>query len=140
MVRYSQSRLPFLFPTTQQGALMKLIEGRKGYLYVEYSEPYQFNNLIALMKEVLVVCETESYQKFLVNISGMTGKVAPMERFELAVKGAGLFQYKGKYAFVYRKEEINHFAETVGANRGLNARIFSSMDEAMKWLGVNEEQ
>ena len=90
------------------------------------------------MKEVLVVCETESYQKFLVNISGMTGRVTTMERFELALKGVSLFQFKGKYAKVYRKEEINRFAENVGANRGLNARIFSDMDEALKWLGVNE--
>lgn|GEM_PF-1734058 len=119
---------------------MKLIEGRKGYLYVEYSEPYKFNDLIHMMHEVLVVCEKESYKKFLVNISNMTGKVTPMERFELAVKGASLFLYKGRYAVVYRKEEINRFAETVGVNRGLNARIFSDMDEAMKWLGVNEEQ
>ena len=119
---------------------MKLIEGRNGYLYVEYSEPYQFKKLIALMKEVLVVCETESYQKFLVNISGMTGKVATMERFELAMKGVSLFRFKGTYAIVYRKEEINRFAENVGANRGLNALMFSDMDEALKWLGVNEEQ
>jgi hypothetical protein len=124
-------------PTSEQP--MKLIEGRNGYLYVEYSEPYQFNNLVDIMNEVVALCKTENYQKFLVDISGMTGKVAPMERFELAVKGASLFLYKGKYAIVYRKEEINRFAETVGVNRGLNARIFSDMDEAMKWLGVNEE-
>ncbi len=117
---------------------MKLIEGRKEYLYVEYSEPYHFNNLIDMMNEVLTLCQTESHQKFLVNISNMTGKVSPMERFELAVKGASLFLYKGKYAIVYRKEEINRFAETVGVNRGLNARIFSEMDEAMKWLGVEK--
>ena len=131
---------PFLFPAFQPGAPMKLIEGRNGYLYVEYSEPYQFNKLIDLMKEVLVVCETECYQKFLVNIKGMTGKVATMERFELAMKGVSLFRFKGKYAIVYRKEEINRFAENVGANRGLNALMFSDMDEALKWLGVNEEQ
>ncbi len=130
---------PFFNPYTSE-LPMKLIEGRNGYLYVEYSEPYQFNNLVDMMNEVLVVCETESYQKFLVNISDMTGKVAPMERFELAVKGASLFLYKGKYAVVYRKEEINRFAETVSVNRGLNARIFIDMDEAMKWLGVNKEQ
>lgn len=118
---------------------MKLIEGRNGYLYVEYSEPYQFNTLIAMMKEVIAICEKEDYQKFLVNITEMTGKVGPMERFELAMKGVSLFQYKGKYAIVYRKEEINRFAETVGVNRGLNARIFSDMDEAMTWLGIENK-
>jgi hypothetical protein len=119
---------------------MKLIEGRSGYLYVEYSEPYLFDNLIDLMKEVLVVCETESYQKFLVNITEMTGKVSPMERFELAVRGVSLFQFKGKYAIVYRKEEINRFAENVGVNRGLNAHIFCDMDEAMQWLEIGNEK
>ena len=118
---------------------MKQIEGRNGYLYVEYSEPYQFNNLIDLMKEVITFCKTENHQKFLVNIVNMTGKVSAMERFELATKAVLLFQYKGKYALVYRKEEINRFAENVSVNRGLNARIFSDMDEAMKWLGVNEK-
>ena len=118
---------------------MKLIEGRNGYLYVEYSEPYQFNKLIDLMKEVLVVCETESYQKFLVKTSAMNVNVAPMERFELELTGVSLFPFKGKYAIVYRKEEINRFAENVGANRGLNALMFSDMDDALKWLGVNEE-
>ena len=42
---------------------MKLIEGRNGYLYVEYSDPYQFNNLIDLMKEVIAFCKTENHQK-----------------------------------------------------------------------------
>jgi hypothetical protein len=63
-----------------------------------------------------------------------------MERFELAMQAVKLFQNKGKYALVYRKEEINRFAENVGVNRGLNARIFSDMDEAMQWLGVENEK
>lgn len=118
---------------------MKFIEEKTGYLYVEYSEPYNFSKLIDLMKEVIAFCETKNYQKFLVNIVNMTGKVSSMDRFELAIKAVPLFQLKGKYAIVYRKEEINRFAENVGVNRGLNARIFSDMDEAMKWLGINEE-
>jgi hypothetical protein len=43
---------------------MKLIEGRNGYLYVEYSEPYQFNNLIDLMKEVIVVVKRKAIKNF----------------------------------------------------------------------------
>lgn len=119
---------------------MKLIEGRNEYLYVEYSEPYQFNKIVELMYEVITICETESYQKFLVNISNMTGKVRQIDRFELAMKGVSLFQYKGKYAIVYCKEEINSFAETVGVNRGLNARIFDDMNEAISWLGIENNQ
>ena len=44
---------------------MKLSEGRKEYLYDEYSEPYHFNNLIDMMNEVRTLCQTESHQKFL---------------------------------------------------------------------------
>lgn len=116
---------------------MEIIEARNGYLYIEYSEPYQFKNLIQLMEKVLDYCKTNEYKKFLVDISGMTGKVRSMERFELAVKGTALFRKFGKVAVVYRKDEINRFAENVSVNRGMDARIFEDTNAAKEWLGVN---
>ncbi|MBL8107761.1 MAG: hypothetical protein JNJ72_19490, partial [Anaerolineales bacterium] len=55
---------------------------------------------------------------------------------EIGVQGSLIFRNLIKVAVLYRKEEIDWFAETVSKNRGLNAKIFSQMDEALKWLGV----
>lgn len=115
---------------------MKSIERRNGYLYLEYAEPYTFENFITISKQVFETCKAEQYQKVLVNVSEMTGKVKALERFEIGVQGALIFRNKVKIAVLYRAEEIDWFAETVSVNRGLNARIFSEMEKAMEWLGV----
>ncbi len=117
---------------------MPIIERRNGYVYVEYAKPFNFEKFITISKQVVKICVAEHYQKLLVNISQMTGKVKPLERFEIGVQGALIFRNKVKIAMLYRAEEIDRFAETVSVNRGLSARIFSEMDQAMEWLEVEE--
>ena len=53
---------------------MKSIERRNGYLYLEYAEPYTFENFITISKQVFETCKAEQYQKVLVNVSEMTPK------------------------------------------------------------------
>lgn len=115
---------------------MTNIERRTNYLYLEYSESYTYQNYLAISKQVAAICQAENYKKVLVNASKMVGKVKPLERFEIGVKGALIFRNRVKIAVIYRKEEIDWFAETVSVNRGLNAKIFSELHEAMKWLEV----
>ncbi len=115
---------------------MKKIEQRDGYIYVEYDEEYSIQAFVSISKQVFDLCQTENYKKVLVNATQMQGKVKTLQRFELGMQGALIFRNLIKIAVVYRKEEIDWFAETVSKNRGLNARIFSEMDEAIKWLEV----
>lgn len=117
---------------------MENIERRNGYLYLKYSEPYLLEKFIAISKQVYNICLAENYRKVLVDVSNMPGKVRTMERFTIGVEGALLFRDKVKIAVLYRPEEIDKFAETVGVNRGLNGRVFSDMDQALIWLGIEE--
>ena len=66
----------------------------------------------------------------------MPGKVKTIQRFEIGVQGSLIFRNLIKVAVLYRPEEIDWFAETVSKNRGLNAKIFSEMDQAMEWLEI----
>lgn len=115
---------------------MENIERRNGYLYLKYSEPYLFERYIAISKQVYNICLTENYSKVLVDILDMPGKIKTMDRFTIGVEGTLIFRGKVKIAILYRTEEIDKFAETVGVNRGLNGRIFSDMDQALTWLGT----
>jgi len=118
------------------GEIMINIERRKHYIYLEFSEPYTREKFFSISNNVLEICEKENFKKILVNIQNMPGRVMAMERFELGVQGALLFSHKATIAVVYRKEEIDGFAETVGVNRGLSARIFSDVEKACEWLEV----
>lgn len=115
---------------------MKTIEQRDGYIYVQYDEEYSFDVFVSISKQVFDLCQKENYKKVLVNVTKMPGKVRTFQRFEIGVQGSLIFRNLIKVAVLYRKEEIDWFAETVSKNRGLNAKIFSQMDEALKWLGV----
>jgi hypothetical protein len=115
---------------------MKTIQNQGPYLLVKFTDPYQLDQLVELMKEVGAVCRGENLSKVLVDLHEMPGKVSTMDRFQLGVEGANIFRGLAKVAVVYRKSEMNWFAETVSKNRGASVRVFSETDEAMKWLDV----
>ena len=126
--------LPFLLDRCEP--FMKKIEQRDGYIYVEYDDEYSLEVFVSTSKEVFELCQAKGCRKVLVNVTNMPGKVRTFQRFEIGVQGALIFHNAIKAAVLYRKEEIDWFAETVSKNRGLNAKIFSQMDEALQWLAV----
>ena len=119
---------------------MKKIEQRDGYIYVEYDEEYSIEVFVSTSKHVFEICQTKNYRKVFVNITHMPGKVKTIQRFEIGVQGSLIFRNLIKVAVLYRPEEIDWFAETVSKNRGLNAKIFSEMNQAMEWLEVENIQ
>lgn len=117
---------------------MKKIEQRDGYIYVEYDEEYSIEAFVSTSKQVFDLCQKGNYKKVLVNVTNMPGKVRTFQRFEIGVQGSLIFRNLIKVAVLYRQEEIDWFAETVSKNRGLNAKIFSKLDEAIEWLEVEK--
>ncbi len=113
-----------------------MIENKGNYLYVEHSKPFELNSFVALMDEVAEECRRQNIRKVLVDVRAMPGKVNFMERFKLGEAGAEIFRGVAQVGLVYRKEEINWFAETVSVNRGANVRIFADLEETMEWLGI----
>jgi hypothetical protein len=116
---------------------MKTIENKGGYVSVYYNNVYRFEELIELMKEAFERCRADDCSLLLVNLQDMPGTLKTMDRFKLGVQGAGIFKGMIKIAVVFRKAELNWFAETVAVNRGMNARVFGDMQTARKWLGLD---
>jgi hypothetical protein len=114
---------------------MKILTVRESYLFIEYSEPYQLGVGIALIQEIAETSRHAGLHKVLCDVRGMLGKIPVMEIFQLAVAGASAFRGL-QVAGVYRKEDIDPFAEAVIQNRGGNVRIFSSIAKAKEWLSV----
>jgi hypothetical protein len=114
---------------------MRTLAIKEGYLLVEYSEPYQLDPCITLIKEIGEICRREGLPKVLCDVRGMMGKINILDSFQLAVTGAGAFRGL-QLAGVYRQEDIDPFAETVIRNRGGNVRVFSDIERAKEWLRV----
>jgi hypothetical protein len=119
---------------------MKTIEAKGGYIFVQYDEVYSKSVLFDLIEKTYKMSKELNCRKLLADISKMTGKVSTMDRFEFGVYGSCLYQDGYMIAVVYSEEEINRFAETVSVNRGVNARVFSDIDKALEWLGIENNK
>lgn len=115
---------------------MKIVENQGEYLFVKFTDPYQLDTIVELIKEAAAACVEENLSRALVDFREMPGKISTADRFQLGVEAASAMRGLLKVAVVYRRSEMNWFAETVAKNRGANLRIFSEMDEAIKWLDV----
>ncbi len=114
---------------------MKTLSVRKDYLFVEYSEPYKFGVCLALIQEIADTCIRDELRKILCDVRGMTGKISVIDSFQLAVAAASAFRGL-QVAGVYRQEDIDPFVETVVINRGGNVHMFSDIESAKAWLGM----
>jgi hypothetical protein len=118
---------------------MNVIENRGGYIYASYDGQYEYEKLLELAKEAAKSCNQDKPAKVLANLLNMTGKVEPFDRFKLGVQGAKIFRNTiAQVAAVYHQTEIDRFAENTAVNRGMNTRIFSNIEDALAWLGVEE--
>lgn len=114
---------------------MKTLELKNDYLFAQYTDAYELEPCLAYMQDIAEACRREAVTKVLCDVRGMQGKISVMDSFQLAVAGAVAFRGL-QLAGVYRREEMDLFAETVIRNRGGNVRVFGDMDEAKAWLGV----
>ena len=77
----------------------------------------------------------------LLDFSAADGTLATSERFNLAESAAAYFLSKSrtvrpKIAIVGKPPLIDGFGAMVASNRGLNAKAFSNVPQALAWLGI----
>ena len=114
---------------------MKTLDVKEGYLFAQYTDDYETRACFDFMRGIAETCKREGLSKALCDVRGMPGKISIVDSFQLAVAGALIFDGI-QLAGVYRREDIDLFAETVIRNRGGNVRLFSDIESAKAWLGV----
>lgn len=114
-------------------------EKRAGYLYLEYSEKYEYRKVIDLAHELEDICRDENHNKVLVKVVGLVEDIGTLDKFRLAVEMARIIRSPKQIAVLVQEGSIDRFTETVAVNRGLNVRLFNEAVDALKWLNVGVE-
>ncbi|MBI3546409.1 MAG: hypothetical protein HY081_07440 [Gammaproteobacteria bacterium] len=75
-------------------------------------------------------------RKVLLDCRKMTGAMPIMARFQVAVYAAKTRETISKIALLNRAEVIlpDNFVENVAVNRGVNVKVHTDFDEALRWL------
>ena len=113
------------------------IELREGLLLVTASGTFAFDAALLLLKQVCDTAKEKEVSKILVNALAVDGELATVERYRLGTEVTAYLkqrQMSPRLAFVGKPPAVDGFGVRVAQNRGITTEVFSSQQEALRWL------
>jgi hypothetical protein len=114
------------------------IELQAGLLLVTANGRVKVDIASRLLKQVCDTAAESRVSKILVNCLAVTGELFPFERYRLGVETAEVYltqpEMNVRLAFVGKPPTTDGFGVRVARNRGLTTKLFSTPEEALKWL------
>lgn len=113
------------------------VEAKPGYLHATVKGANTEGNVLAYMSEVLERCRENACPRLLIEERLEGPRLGTLEVFRIASqKTAAIFGSMEAIAFVdvNASGDLMKFAQTVARNRGAPVAVFSSIEEAERWL------
>ncbi|MBN2390526.1 MAG: STAS/SEC14 domain-containing protein [Anaerolineae bacterium] len=110
------------------------VEDADGYLMVRVQGEWTADEFGQVMREAANIAQQRGFTRILGDARELAAPKTEFARFQAGQQAVKYFGFDFKVAVVYAEEFINKFAENVAVNRGVNLRIYSSLDEAVSWL------
>jgi hypothetical protein len=113
------------------------IELQGGLLLVTATGRVKFDAVVRLLKEVCDTAAANQINKILVNGLAADGELASFERYASGVEIAAYLTQRRmnvRLAFVGVPPTVNGFGVLVAQNRGVDAMVFPTSQEALTWL------
>ncbi len=113
------------------------------YLCVQATGIRTTESFVAMAMDVLTTGEKYEYNKVLLDLRGMTGRLGTFDIYKLGTENLKeLWRTIGHPKVSVIDLETNRerfeFMENVAVNQNINLRIFTDVDKAMAWLGVGK--
>jgi len=114
-------------------------ELKSKYVQVQFRGTFDADAMLQMFERAFQLAASEGRSAVLVDVRDMTGEFSTMDRFSVGAHIAELQQgiFRGiAFAAVGNEPLVDpqRFAETVGRNRGADARVFTDIDEAVDWV------
>ena len=121
------------------------IELRESYLFATVCGERTSENIAALAKEILDVCQKNNIDRVLVDLRKFTGRLNITDSYlvvDRILPTIKLFHQLKKVAVLELEEryERSRFFEGVAQDNGYNIRMFEDQDVATAWLSKSVEQ
>jgi hypothetical protein len=114
------------------------IEVREGVLLATASGNMEAGEALRLLKQVFNTASEKGIHKILVDTQATDGEMSTTDRFQLGSMFAahvGQPTTLPRLAIVGKPPTVDGFAVRVAQNRGLSVEVFSSQQDALRWLG-----
>ena len=107
---------------------------------VTISGPASLDDFVGLMNTLGEQTRREGDKRVLVNLLGVEGELKFTDHFQLGSQAAQLLRHLDKLASVVPADKITHTSEKVALKQGFQLRVFTSVDEAARWLGESMQR
>ena len=111
------------------------IVDKQDYVLATYIGEFSLGGAKKIVDQIFQFIPANSYRSVLLDCRQLTGPLSVMDRFWLAIHGQKLIGRVTRIALVRPafRADADRFAETAAVNRGINMRLFSDFDEAVRW-------
>jgi len=127
-----------LEPSKEYVAMMEGLRITQKEAYVHFDYTGEFSELTGkqCVDAMVEACSQLQLSKALLDCRNMTGEIQILESFMVAKYGGKMRDFLSKTALVGREDQMlpDNFVENVAANRGINLKIFTDLEEAISWL------
>ncbi len=103
-------------------------------LHVVTSGKWTLAGVFEFMEKTKELAVKNNKKKILVDSTSFDSPENEMIRFHTGEKMAELFRYHYKIASIAKAETITRFTEDVAVNRNVKFKVFTSQNDAIKWL------
>lgn len=112
------------------------VNNDSGYIHVLHYGESDVEEFIRVGQDALSFVTEHRIFRVLADVSGITNKASITDLFTSTTHHAETAQVRPKTAIFGKPEQREelYFLETVGVNRGMNLKIFTDSDDALKWL------
>ncbi len=116
-------------------------DSRTDCVFATITGPMAPDGLLPVFYKIIDTAIERGLGPILIDFSAIDGTLATSERFNLAESAAAYFLSKSRtirprIAIVGKAPLIDGFGAMVASNRGINAKAFSDVPQALDWLGV----
>jgi len=115
---------------------MPTYTNKENYLLVEVSGVYSLKFFIELIHEVTEHGKKENFNKMLVDIRNVDGNPSALDRYQIGLEISKRWGKNIQVASLAKESSINFLVENVAVNRGANFQVFTEVEPALEWLGV----
>ena len=112
------------------------IQNKPDYILVNFIGAFSIEAAKKTVDTMIETCAAEGQSAVVLDCSSMTGKLSVMDRYRAIVYGQKMIGKVSKLALVGDIKMVlpDRFAETVAVNRGINLKVFTETEGAIRWI------
>jgi hypothetical protein len=105
------------------------------YLSIMVKGALSVSDFMTITDETLVRCLEKDIHKVVIDVTDAAGTFSDSDKIEFAKYAVEILKDEVvKYAYVYPHKLLNYSSQFVAQGRGLNARAFYTLEDALEWI------